>query len=84
MSNLLTSTNHTHINNNNKLTLNKFLKTIINNYHSMHPEIVITYHWHGTLPTPEIITNQSLHQTIMNLLNNTADTSPEQIDIEEQ
>ena len=50
----------------------------------MRPKAVVACRWQGTQPAPEIVVEQSLRQAIMNLLNNAADASPEQVDVEGQ
>jgi two-component system sensor histidine kinase RegB len=67
-----------------KLALDELLKTVVENCRSIRPGVVITCRWHGALPAPEIVADQSLRQAIMNLLNNAADASPEWIDVEGQ
>jgi two-component system sensor histidine kinase RegB len=65
-----------------KLALDEFLKSVVENFRSMRANVEVTYRWDGALPAPEIVADQSLRQAIMNLLNNAADASPEQIEVE--
>ena len=84
LSNLLASAGRTRMDGGGKLALDEFLKTVVANCRSMRPGVVVTCRWHGALPAPEIVADQSLRQAIMNLLNNAADASPEQVDVEGQ
>ena len=62
----------------------EFLKAVVENWRLTRPQAVVTCRCHGTRPTPEIVIEQSLRQAIVNLLNNAADASPEQVDVEGQ
>ncbi len=84
LSNLLASAGRTRMDGGGRLALDEFLKTVVDNCRSMRPGVVVTCRWHGALPAPEIVADQSLRQAIMNLLNNAADASPEQVDVEGQ
>lgn len=82
LSNLLASAGRTRMDGGGKLALDEFLKSVVENCRSMRAKLEVTYRWDGALPAPEIVADQSLHQAIMNLLNNAADASPEQIEVE--
>ena len=82
LSNLLASAGRTRMDSGGKLALDEFLKAVVENCRSMRAKIKVTYRWDGALPTPEIVADQSLRQAILNLLNNAADASPEQIEVE--
>ncbi len=82
LSNLLASAGRTRMDGGGKLALDEFLKSVVENFRSMRAKIEVTCRWDGALPAPEIVADQSLRQAIMNLLNNAADASPEQIEVE--
>ncbi|MBI4188955.1 MAG: HAMP domain-containing histidine kinase [Betaproteobacteria bacterium] len=82
LSNLLASAGRARMDGGGKLALDKFLKSVVENCRSMRPGIIVTCRWHGALPAPDIVADQSLRQAIMNLLNNAADASPEQVEVE--
>ena len=82
LSNLLASAGNPRMVGGGKLALDEFLNTVVENCRTIHPGIVVTCRWHGALPAPEIVADQSLRQAILNLLNNAADASPERIDVE--
>ena len=82
LSNLLASAGRTRMDGGGKLALDEFLKSVVENFRSMRAKIEVTCRWDGALPAPEIVADQSLRQALMNLLNNAADASPEQIEVE--
>lgn len=84
LSNLLASAGHTRMEGGGKVALDEFLKAVVEKCRLMRPKAVVTCRWQGTQPAPEIVVEQTLRQAIMNLLNNAADASPEQVDVEGQ
>lgn len=84
LSNLLASAGHTRMEGGGKVALDEFLKAVVEKCRLMRPKAVVTCRWQGTQPAPEIVVEQNLRQAIMNFLNNAADASPEQVDVEGQ
>lgn len=84
LSNLLASAGHTRMDGGGKLALDEFLNSVVENCRLMRPRAVITCCCDGTRPAPEIVVEQGLRQAIMNLLNNAADASPEQVNVDGQ
>ena len=62
-------------------TVDRFLREILDKWKLMRPTVKFTYHCNGVHPVPQIINTQSLGQSILNLLNNAADASLENIEI---
>jgi len=62
-------------------TVDHFLREILDKWKLMRPTVKFTYHCNGTYPAPQIINAQPLAQSILNLLNNAADASLENIEI---
>jgi two-component system sensor histidine kinase RegB len=62
-------------------TVDRFLREILDKWKLMRPTVKFTYHCNGVHPAPQIINTQSLGQSILNLLNNAADASLENIEI---
>lgn len=58
-----------------------FLRQVLDKWKLMRPSIKFTYDCQGVQPAPQIMSNQSLSQSILNLLNNAADASSECINI---
>ncbi len=84
LSNLVASAGHTRMDGGGKLALDEFLKAVVQDCRLMRPQVVVNCRCDGTLPAPEIVADQGLRQAILNLLNNAADASPEQVDVEGQ
>ena len=82
LSNLVASAGHTRMDGGGKLALDEFLKAVVEDCRLMRPKVVVRCQWDGMLPAPEIVAEQTLRQAILNLLNNAADASPEQVDVE--
>ncbi len=62
-------------------TVDHFLREILDKWKLMRPTVKFTYHCNGTYPAPQIINTHLLAQSILNLLNNAADASLENIEI---
>lgn len=58
-----------------------FLKQIIDKWQLIRPSVKFTYQCEGTQPAPMIMNTRLLSQSILNLLNNAADASTEQVNI---
>ncbi len=84
LSSLLASAGQTRMDGGGKVALDEFLKALVEKCRLMRPKTVVTWRCQGTQPAPEIVVEQTLRQAIMNLLNNAADASPEQIEVEGQ
>ena len=82
LSNMLASAGHTRMEGGEKVALDGFLQAVVENWRLTRPQVVVTCHCHGTPPAPDIVIERSLRQAILNLLNNAADASPEQVDVE--
>jgi len=63
----------------NTLPVSDFLDVILTKWKLMRPEIRVDHQSHGVRPTPSIIGEQTLMQAILNLLNNAADASPNDV-----
>lgn len=64
------------------MDLDRYLAQIVANWQGMRPAAKVVSHWHGTRPAPRILAEQTLSQAIMNILNNAADASPDQMEVE--
>ena len=59
-----------------------FLRQVLDKWQLMRPSVKFTYHGDGVQPAPQILNTQLLSQSILNLLNNAADASLKQVEIE--
>lgn len=82
LSNLLASANQARGENANPLPLDAFLEQLLDKWRLMRPGVPLDAHWRGEHPAPAILADQTLHQALMNLLNNAADASPEAVELE--
>ncbi|MCK4952145.1 MAG: HAMP domain-containing histidine kinase [Gammaproteobacteria bacterium] len=63
------------------MTLDIYLNNIIQRWKEMRPTVKLTAKFSGTEPAPSIIVDQTLDQALINLLNNAADVSPDDIEV---
>lgn len=66
------------------MDLDRYLAQIVTNWQGIRPAAKVVSHWHGTRPAPRILAEQTLSQAIMNILNNAADASQDQMEVEGQ
>lgn len=60
----------------------QFLAEILKKWELMRPATQLRYAWIGSRPAPAIVTEQTLSQAVINLLNNAADAAPELVEVE--
>jgi two-component system sensor histidine kinase RegB len=78
---LLADAGQTRAENASGQTVDHFLREILDKWKLMRPMAKFTYHCNGAHPAPQILNTQPLGQSILNLLNNAADASLENIEI---
>ena len=64
-----------------RLRLENYLVEVVNHWQGMRHGVSVRRHFEGTQPSPEIVAEQTLSQAIVNILNNAADSSPENVEI---
>lgn len=62
--------------------LDDFLTTLLESWKKTRTEVIVQSHFEGTQPSPSIVVDQTLEQALLNILNNAADASPENIEVE--
>lgn len=62
--------------------LDVFLRELVQRWIALHPGIKATVHLDGVRPVPHILAEQTLAQSITNILNNAADASPLIVEID--
>lgn len=66
-----------------KQALDEFIKDIVKVWQVSRPQAnLVRAEYHGSIPVPEILTEQTLAQAITNLLNNAADASRQHVELE--
>jgi two-component system sensor histidine kinase RegB len=63
-------------------TVDNFLREVVSKWEMMRPSARFNFRWESEGPEPAILAEQTLSQAVINLLNNAADASPENIEIE--
>jgi len=61
--------------------LDQYFAALLEKWQLMRPGVAVETEWHGALPAPRIIADQTLTQALLNLLNNAADASPQSVEI---
>lgn len=79
---LLSSSGQARADEDENLSLETFLNNTLEQWRLMRPTVPVSSQWTGTLPAPDVTGEQTLSQTLLNLLNNAADVSPEGVEIE--
>jgi two-component system sensor histidine kinase RegB len=59
-----------------------FLREVVSKWEMMRPSARFEFRWGSDGPAPAILAEQTLSQAVINLLNNAADASPDNIEIE--
>jgi two-component system sensor histidine kinase RegB len=63
------------------IALDSFLEKTISHWHDHHPAITLTYSFDGDIPSPMIVADRTLGMALTNLIDNSADASPDRIEI---
>jgi len=64
-----------------RLALDEFLHEQVQRWQAMHPHVQARVRFEGIRPAPVIVVEQTLAQAITNILNNAADVSPTDVEI---
>jgi two-component system, sensor histidine kinase RegB len=62
--------------------VDQFLRETLERWRLLRPSVSLTEHLRGPAPAPTILTEQTLRQAILNLLNNAADASPQNVELD--
>jgi two-component system sensor histidine kinase RegB len=82
LSSLSASVGHARAEAGSGMPLDDYLQKLLADWRTMRPAVRIDAVYDGPRPAPRILTEQTLSQAIINILNNAADASPEQIEME--
>jgi two-component system, sensor histidine kinase RegB len=58
------------------------LDEVLEKWALLRPEVKLAVTWHGVGAAPDIIGGETISQTLINILNNAADASPQEVEIE--
>jgi two-component system, sensor histidine kinase RegB len=62
--------------------LDRYLMEVWADWQRLRPTVSARVAWEGVRPVPEIVADRTLSQAIVNLLNNAADASPGQVEVD--
>ena len=62
--------------------IDQYLENVLYQWRSMRPAAQVNYRWNGISPVPHIVADESLSQAFINLLNNAADASLDDVEVE--
>ena len=65
-----------------RLPLENYLEQLLQNWQTMRLGVRVRHRFEGPRPSPEIVAEQTLSQAIVNILNNAADVSPENVEVD--
>ena len=81
LSNLRAAAGHAHAEGGGPEKFDVFLTSVVARFRAMRPDAPLRAGWDGPLPAPEIFADESLRQSLLILLNNAADASPDRVDV---
>ena len=61
--------------------VDQYLDDVLMHWRSMRPKAAVSHHWNGHRPAPRIVADKSLSQAFINILNNAADASIDQVEV---
>lgn len=64
--------------------LDDYLINLIEHWQETRPDVIVQSDFQGTKPAPDIVVDQTLEQALLNILNNAADASPDNVEIKGQ
>lgn len=62
--------------------LDEYLQSLLQRWQQTRNDIVVESYVQGSQPAPSIVVDQTLEQALLNIFNNAADASPEQVEIQ--
>jgi two-component system sensor histidine kinase RegB len=64
--------------------LDAYLQDLVDAWHAERPQVRFTYRYSGLRPGPRILIDETLTQTVLNLLNNAAEASAREVELRAQ
>ena len=64
-----------------RTTIDSYIREILQHWQLIRPQAQVTLHMEGVEPVPEILTEKTLTQAIINILNNAADASIDSVEV---
>jgi two-component system sensor histidine kinase RegB len=82
LSDITASTGQARAEGGNGLAVNNYIKDVVEDLETLRPEAKVSCELHGPQPAPNILADRTLTQALINVLNNAADASINDIDVE--
>jgi len=82
LSRLLASADHARAEGGERRPVDAFFAELLDKWSLVRPGVRAAVHWDGAQPAPHILAEQTLFQALMSLLNNAADASPGEVEVE--
>jgi len=64
------------------MRLDRYLQDVVARWRQLHADAKLDEQWHGSVPSPEIVCDETLTQSIINVLDNAFEVSPGMIGID--
>ena len=81
LSRILVSAGHARAEGGERQAVDAYLNNLLDQWRLMRPEVRADASWQGLQPPPGILAEQALSQALLNLFNNAADASPDQVEV---
>ena len=81
LSRMLASAGHARAEGGERQAVDTYLSELLDKWRLMRPEVRADAVWQGLEPPPGILAEQTLSQALLNLFNNAADASPDQVEV---
>jgi len=82
LSELLASTGTTRAESGTAMPFDKHMSRILDKWSLVRPHLNLNTRYLGAQPAPDVLLDQTIDQALMNLLNNAADVSPEDVEVD--
>jgi len=63
------------------VALDAYLRDVVNQWRQLHDDAQLTESWQGSMPAPAIVADETLTQSIINVLTNAVEVSPQHVEI---
>ncbi len=66
------------------VSVDVYLRELVQRWHHLRPGVQLRYQLHGSEPSPVIVSERTLSQALLSILNNAADASPDAVELDGQ
>ena len=79
---MLASTGNGRVEGGGAIALDEFIDGVVQRWKNLRPAATVRLRCHGVRPAPRIVADLTLEQAVVNLLNNAADASPDDVELD--